>query len=344
MQPVPGQLSVRERTILHEIVGAHIESGEPVGSRTLARLRHLSLSPATIRNVMADLADEGYLAQPHASAGRVPTEKAFRDFTANLPPRSLPHADRLRIVSRMQSAESFEDRIDTASRVLTEFTRNVGIAAALPISSQELEHIELAALSDRRVLMIVATRDHMVRNRVVTLDRELHQNDLTLLRNYVNHHFAGWTLLRARQELLRRIEEERATYDEMLRHLTLLCEKGLFADSDPQLAMDGASYLIGLDLHLTRERMHDLFRALEQKQQVVALLDRFLDNSHGRVGVHVGLEDAHPSMSQLALIGVTVNLPSGVRTRIAVLGPMRMQYDLVIAAVHQIGQAFESQS
>ncbi len=344
MEPVPGQLSVRERTILHEIVGAHIESGEPVGSRTLARLRHLSLSPATIRNVMADLADEGYLAQPHASAGRVPTEKAYRDFAASLPPKPLPHADRLRIYSRIQSAESLEDRIATASRVLTEFTRNVGIATALPISSQELEHIELIGLSDRRVLMIVATRDRMVRNQVVTLEHELHQNDLTLLRNYVNHHFAGWTLERARLELLRRIEEERATYDEMLRHLTLLCEKGLFADSDPQLAMDGASYLIGLDLHLTRERMHELFRALEQKQQVVALLDRFLADSNGRVGVHVGLEEAHPSMSELALIGVTVNLPSGVRTRIAVLGPMRMQYDRVIAAVHQIGQAFESQS
>ncbi|HVW07038.1 MAG TPA: heat-inducible transcriptional repressor HrcA [Bryobacteraceae bacterium] len=344
MEPVPGQLSVRERTILHEIVGAHIESGEPVGSRTLARLRHLSLSPATIRNVMADLAEDGYLAQPHASAGRVPTEKAFRDFAASLPPKPLAHADRLRLYSRIQSAGSLEDRIATASRVLTEFTRNVGIVAALPISSQELEHIELIGLSDRRVLMIVATRDHMVRNRVVTLDRELHQNDLTLLRNYVNHHFAGWTLERARLELLRRIEEERATYDEMLRHLTLLCEKGLFADSDPQLAMDGASYLIGLDLHLTRERMHELFRALEQKQQVVALLDRFLANSQGRVGVHVGLEEAHPSMGQLALIGVTVNLPSGVRTRIAVLGPMRMQYDRVIAAVQQIGQAFESQA
>ncbi|HVY91234.1 MAG TPA: heat-inducible transcriptional repressor HrcA, partial [Bryobacteraceae bacterium] len=296
---MPGQLSVRERTILHEIVGAHIESGEPVGSRTLARLRHLSLSPATIRNVMADLADEGYLAQPHASAGRVPTEKAYRDFAASLPPKPLPHADRLRIYSRIQSAESLEDRIATASRVLTEFTRNVGIATALPISSQELEHIELIGLSDRRVLMIVATRDRMVRNQVVTLEHELHQNDLTLLRNYVNHHFAGWTLERARLELLRRIEEERATYDEMLRHLTLLCEKGLFADSDPQLAMDGASYLIGLDLHLTRERMHELFRALEQKQQVVALLDRFLADSSGRVGIHVGLEEAHPSMSQL---------------------------------------------
>jgi heat-inducible transcriptional repressor len=344
MQSAQRQLTARERTILHQIVGAHIESGEPVGSRTLARLRHLSLSPATIRNVMADLADDGYLAQPHASAGRVPTDKAFQDFAASVPARPMAPAERQRIYARMQSANSLEDRVATASSVLTEFTHNVGIATALPVSSQELEHIELVALSDRRVLMVVATRDRMVRNRVVTLDRELPQDDLTLLRNYVNYHFAGWTLERARTELLRRIEEERATYDEILRQLTLLCQKGLFADTAPQLAMDGASYLVGLDLHLTREHMHELFRALEQKQQVVALLDRFLDSSHGRVGVHVGLEDAHPSMGQLALIGVTVDLPSGVRARIAVLGPMRMHYERVISAVQQIGQAFESQS
>ncbi len=344
MQSAQRQLTARERTILHQIVGAHIESGEPVGSRTLARLRHLSLSPATIRNVMADLADDGYLAQPHASAGRVPTDKAFRDFAASVPARPLPHAERQRIYARMQLANSLEDRVATASSVLTEFTHNVGIATALPVSSQELEHIELVALSDRRVLMVVATRDRMVRNRVVTLDQELPQDDLTLLRNYVNHHFAGWTLERARTELLRRIEEERARYDAILRQLTMLCHKGLFADSDPQLAMDGASYLVGLDLHLTRQHMHELFRALEQKQQVVALLDRFLDSPHGRVGVHVGLEEAHPSMGQLALIGVTVDLPSGVRARIAVLGPMRMNYERVISAVQQIGQAFESQS
>ena len=344
MQSPQRQLTPRERTILHEIVGAHIESGEPVGSRTLARLRHLSLSPATIRNVMADLSDDGYLAQPHTSAGRVPTDKGFRDFAVSVPLRPLPQGERQRIYARMQSAHSLEDRVAAASSALTEFTHNVGIAAALPLSSQELEHIELIGLSDRRVLMIVATRDRLVRNRVVTLDRELPQDDLTLLRNYVNHHFAGWTLERARTELLRRIDEERARYDEILRHLTVICAKGIFADSDPQLAMDGASYLVGLDLHLTRERMHELFRALEQKQQVVALLDRFLAGSHGQIGVHVGLEEAHPAMGELALIGVTVDLPSGVRARIAVLGPMRMNYERVMSAVQQIGQAFESQA
>jgi heat-inducible transcriptional repressor len=337
------QLNTRERDILHLIVRAYIDNGEPVGSRTLSRLRHLALSPATIRNVMADLADEGYLAQPHTSAGRIPTDKAFRDFAGTVSGKPLPTSDQDRIMSQMYLGESLEERVAMASRVLTEMTRNVGIAAALPRTAQELEHLELVALSDRRVLMIVATRDHMVRNRVVTLERMLTQDELVTIRNYVNVNFAGWTLEKARAELLRRIEEERALYDAVLQQVTLLCEKGLLVvDQDPQVEMDGASWLLGLDLHLTRERMRDLFRALEEKKRVVALLDRFLEGKEGQIGIHVGLEDAHPAMRELTLIGLTVDLPSGVRARIAVLGPMRMHYERVISAVEQIGRTFEA--
>jgi heat-inducible transcriptional repressor len=337
------ELTARERLILHSIVRAYIDSGEPVGSRTLSRLDRCSLSPATIRNVMADLADNGYLAQPHTSAGRIPTDKAYRDFAGATSPRPLSAEDRKLIYREMQSGETLEERMSTASRVLTEITRNVGIAAALPAAAQELEHVELIALSDRRVLMIVATRDRMVRNRVVKLDRAMTQDDLTQLRNYINSNFSGWSLDKARAELLRRIDEERALYDAMLQRLTLLCSKGfLMADEDPQLAMDGASYLVGLDLHVTRETMRELFRALEEKRQVAALLERFLDSSQGRVGITVGLEEAHPAMRELSLIGMTIDLPSGLRARVAVLGPMRMHYEKVISAVVQIGQTLES--
>src|SRR6185312_14207312 len=132
-------------------------------------------------------------------------------------------------------------------------------------------------------------------------------------------------------------------YDAVLQHLNLLYQKGLLqSDQDPQLAMDGASWLFGLDLHITRERMRELFRALEEKKHVVALLDRFLETSQGEIGIHVGLEEAHPAMSDLSLIGVTIDLPSGVRTRVAVLGPMRMQYEKVISAVLQIGRTFQT--
>ena len=343
MQLSGRELSARERLILHAVVREYIETGEPVGSRTVSRFQHLALSPASIRNVMADLAEDGYLAQPHTSAGRIPTEHAYRDFASSVPQQQLPALERDRILSRLQAGESLEDRVEIASRMLTELTRNVGIAAAMPATSQELEHIELIALSDRRVLMIVATRDRMVRNRVVTLDREMAQHDLLQLRNYVNFNFSGWTLERARAEMLRRIETERAMYDAVLERLNMLYQKGLLqVDQDPQLSMDGASWLVGLDLHLTREHMRELFRALEEKKHVVALLDRFLEPAAGGgVGIHVGLGDAHPAMGSLTLIGVTVELSSGLRTRIAVLGPMRMQYEKAIATVAQIGHAFE---
>jgi len=339
----PRELSPRERVILHSIVRAYIDTGEPIGSRTLSRMRSLALSPATIRNVMADLADDGFLAQPHTSAGRVPTDRAYRDYAGTVSARPLPTAERDRIFNEMQSGESLEERVEIASRVLTEITRNVGIAAALPSSAQELEHLELVALSDRRVLMIVATRDRRVHNKVVTLQPAMSQDDLVQLRNYINVNFTGWTLDKARAELLRRIEEDRALYDAVLQKLTLLYQKGLLlADVNPQLSMDGASYLMGLDLHLTRETMRDLFRALEEKKHVVALLDRFLEGSQGQIGVHVGLANAHPAMGSLSLIGITIDLPSGVRTRIAVLGPMRMQYENVMSTVLEIGRAFET--
>src|ERR1700678_2182537 len=199
----PRELSPRERVILHSIVRAYIDTGEPIGSRTLSRMRSLALSPATIRNVMADLADDGFLAQPHTSAGRVPTDRAYRDYAGTVSARPLPTAERDRIFNEMQSGESLEERVEIASRVLTEITRNVGIAAALPSSAQELEHLELVALSDRRVLMIVATRDRRVHNKVVTLQPAMSQDDLVQLRNYINVNFTGWTLDKARAELLR---------------------------------------------------------------------------------------------------------------------------------------------
>lgn len=337
-------LNLREQDILRSIVRAYIETGEPLGSRTLSRLGSGgSLSAASIRNVMADLSDEGYLYQPHTSAGRIPTEKAFKFYVSTL---ETPTANNPRLLAGLRAelneTGSVESSMQKASRILTEMTKNVGIAAALPATDQELEHIELISLADRRVLMILVTSDHTVRNRVVVLDELITTEQLHSLRNYVNINFAGWRLSDARAELLRRLEEERAAYDEVLKDLTVLYQKGLLeVDNNPWLHMEGASNLVGLDLHLTRERMRDLFQALEEKKRVLELLDRFLEQAHGELGIHIGLEDMHPSMKELALIGISIALPGGSLARIAVLGPVRMDYEKVMSSVLQIGRAFE---
>jgi len=338
----PGDaLTGRTQEILNALVKAYIETGEPVGSRTLSKRRKDGLSPASIRNAMADLADEGYLSQPHTSAGRLPTEKAFRYYVSSLAAGRIPTAAAQRVRAELSELDSMEARIESASHILTELTRNVGIAAAMPTGSQVLDQIELLSLSGGRVLMILVTLDHAVRNRVVMLGEPVTQDELTNIRNYVNRNFSGWTLREARSELLRRMEMERIVYDAMMRKLAALYQKGLLeSDKVAEIHLDGASNLVGIDLHLTREKMRDLLRALEEKQRLVELLDRFLEEMPGGVQVRIGLEEAHPAMKELALIGVTLALPSGRTAKFAVLGPMRMQYERVMGAVLHIGREF----
>jgi len=251
--------------------------------------------------------------------------------------------DSERLRSEFSSLPTIGARVERSSHILVELTRNVGIAAAIPAVAQVLDQIELVPLADRRVLMILATSDHMVRNRVVALDQAVSAEELVSIRNYVNRNFSGWQLGEARRELLRRMAQDRAMYDAGMRNIQLFYQKGLLdVDTLPEVHMEGASNLLGLDLHLTREKLRDLMRELEEKKRLVELLDRFLEIPAGELEVHVGLEEAHPAMKDLALIGMTVRMGSGLPVKIAVLGPMRMQYERVMAAVLQTCRALES--
>jgi heat-inducible transcriptional repressor len=335
--------ATRHTVILHSIVEQYIETGEPVASRSIARRLSETLSPASVRNTMADLEESGFLAQPHTSAGRIPTEKAFQSYVKTLTARRILAAELTRIRAELAQLETVQARVERSSHLLMEMTRGLGIAAAIPTPSQTLDQVDFLALADRRVLMIVATRDHMVHNRVVVMEEPVSQSELESIRNYLNGNFSGWLLTEIRRELDARLAQERAAYDAILRKLHLLYENGLLDFGlAPEIHVEGASNLVGLDLHLTREKMRDLFRALEQKKKLLHLLERFMEEPQGEVAVHVGLEEAHPSMRELSLIGINVQLPGGVAGKIAVLGPMRMNYERVISAVLHVGQALGS--
>jgi heat-inducible transcriptional repressor len=336
-------MPARTAEVLHAIVQAYVENGEPVASRVIARGRREQISAATIRNIMADLADEGYLDQPHTSAGRVPTAKAFRCFAESLAAQRLLTNEIDRLRGDLGQLQTVDERAERSTALLTELTRNVGIAAAIPTANLTLDSIELLALPDHRVLMVVVTRDGMVRNQLVQLVEAVAQDELTSIRNYVNLHFAGWALPAIREEIGRRLELESAAYDSLLRKLTLLYSKGLLdIGLAPVVYLHGASNLVGLDLHLTKEKLRDLLHALEEKKRLIALLDQFLDARGEQVQVRVGLSEAHPALDEFALIGLTIELPGGLAARMAVLGPMRMNYPRVMSAVLHVGEALKS--
>lgn len=330
----------RKLEILHSIVKSYIESGEPIASRSIAKDRLDHLSSASIRNVMADLADEGFLDQPHTSAGRVPTAKAFESYVQSLDARRLSFTEMQRMRSDLNNAPTLESFVERSSQLLMQMTRSVGIAAAIPVTEQTLDHLELVPLDPNRVLMVVVTGNRMMRNRVIFLRNKISREELGSICNYINIEFTGWTLRSMRMELHRRLAEERAQYDEILGKLTELYAEGLMdMGFSAEVHLEGTSNLIGIDLDLTRDRMRDLFLALEEKQRMLELLERFLEVAPGELGLQFGLGEIHPSMAGLAVIGLKVMLPGGVSAKMAVLGPMRMNYDRVISAVHQVAEA-----
>ena len=334
-------LSPRHFQVLHAVVQSYIDNGEPVASRAIAR--KYPMSSASIRNMMADLLEEGYLSQPHTSAGRVPTGRGYESYVKTLFGSRIVQAELDRLHLEIRGAGSVEARIERSSKLLTEITRNFGIAAAIPTANQTLDRVELLALPDRRILMVVITRDHMVRNKVISIDDQISQDELISIRNYINYNFGGWVLPNIQRELKRRLELESATYDAILRRVGIFYSKGLLDLGQlPEVHFDGAENLIDIDIHLTRERMRELFRALEEKKRVLQLLERFLEQRDGEVRIQVGLSDVHPSMSELSLIGVRFGMPNGLQAHVAVLGPMRMNYSRAVSAVLHVGRAFRN--
>src|ERR1700745_4006255 len=205
----------REREILTALVETFIATGEPVGSRTLARTSREGLSSATIRNVMADLADAGYLEQPHTSAGRVPSAEAYRYYVEQLTGKAhLSLEDEGMIQDSLQGISDVQEFMERTSHVLSLISHNVGVAVALGGQKNALEHVYFSRLGDQKVLAVLVTRSGLVRDRVLRL--ELPQSELDAAARFINENFRGWTLEAVRAELSRRIELERSEYDRMM--------------------------------------------------------------------------------------------------------------------------------
>jgi len=333
-------IGIREREILTAIVETFIATGEPVGSRTLARSNREGLSPASIRNVMADLSDAGFLEQPHTSAGRVPTTEAYRYYVEQLTGKaSLSGEDESMIQNSLQGINDVEEFMERTSHVLSLISGNVGVAIATSGQKNALEHVYFSRLGDQKVLAVVVTRSGVVRDRVLRLD--LSQADLDAAASFINGNFRGWTMEAMSGELARRIEQERNEYDQLMRSVEQLYRQGALAgdDSTQMVFVEGAASLVASEED--RQRLQQLLQMLEEKKKIVELLGAYLDAKQEAVRVVIGLDEAQPSMRNLVLIGAPARMGGDVMGSLAVLGPTRMDYQHTITAVSYIARLFD---
>jgi heat-inducible transcriptional repressor len=335
-----GPIGDREREILTAIVETFIATGEPVGSRSLSRSNREGLSPATIRNVMADLSDAGYLDQPHTSAGRIPTTEAYRYYVEQISGEAhLSHDDEHIIRDSLAGITDVQEFMERTSRVLSLVSKNVGVAVAVSGPKNALEHVYFSRLGDQKVLAVVVTRSGLVRDRVLRLD--ISQADLDLAARYINENFRGWTMDDMRAELQHRIEHERSEYDRLMQSLEQLYKQGALAAEPGSEAVfvEGASNLVANEQD--RQRLQEMLRTLEEKGKIVRLLNAYLNTKQEAVRVVIGLDEALPSMSNFVLIGAPARVGNEVMGSLAVIGPTRIDYQHTMTAVSYIARLFD---
>jgi len=339
MPPGP-PIGEREREILTAIVETFIATGEPVGSRTLARANREGLSPATIRNVMSDLADSGFLEQPHTSAGRVPSTEAYRYYVEQLSGKArLSNNDENIIQESFHGVADVQEFMERTSHVLSLISRNVGVAVAVGGPKNALEHVYFSRLGDQKVLAVLVTRSGLVRDRVLRLD--LPQADLDAAARFLNENFRGWTMEAMRNELARRLEQERSEYDRLMASVEQLYKQGALAADDgaQTVYVEGAANLVAGEQD--RERLQELLKTLEEKQKIVGLLGSYLDAKQEAVRVVIGLDQTLPSMRNFVLIGAPARVGGEVMGSLAVIGPTRIDYEHTMTAVSYIARLFD---
>jgi heat-inducible transcriptional repressor len=360
------RISPRERLVLTAIIELYIATGEPVASQAVAQFfaNREGMSSATIRNVMATLADGGLLEQPHTSAGRVPTAAAFRFYVEQITrpesqiARTAPGAlggmqqgssllalseERLeQIKDEFSGVTSSTGYLERTSHVLALISQGLGVALASSTGRQVLEHIHFSRLSTGRVLAVLVTQAGAVQDRVLVLDRELSHVELETAARYLNENFRGWPIERIRAEVERRMDAERAAYRRMLASVEELCRKGaLTADESglPALFVDGMANLIAAEVD--RERLRQMLLALEAKQRLIELLNAYVDGRQQEVRVVVGLDQASPAMQDLVLIAAPARLGGENLGTVAVIAPTRIQYQEMIQAVRYVARLSE---
>jgi heat-inducible transcriptional repressor len=336
-------LDERSKKILRELVSLYCLTGEPVGSRTLSRRGKMGLSPATIRNVLADLEDLGYIEQPHTSAGRIPTDKGYRFYVTNL----MRSHDLTVIQKEMidsfthNTAGSLRDILVLTTSLLASLSHNIALAITPNLDKLYLENIDFVPISGSRVLVILITRGGSVSNKVIELDDVLGSIDLQRIANYIKSEFKGQTLPTIRARILERMRKDQNQYDELVKKAMLLSQKMIdLAVSQEELVINGASQIINYPEFSDARKTRDLLEALEQKSRIVRLLTQCIEGD----GIHIliGSENMQPDLQGLSLISSPYKYQNQSIGTLGILGPTRMEYSRMVPLVDHIAKVVSS--
>lgn len=331
MAQIP-ELDDRARHLLKTLVGQYIQDGEPVGSRTLARSSGLKLSPATIRNVMSDLEEFGFVAAPHTSAGRIPTTEGYRFFVdALLTVKPMDMQIQARLEHDLSLERTTHELVARASRLLSSVTNFVGLVTVPRREQFAFRHIDFVLIEPRRVLVIIVFDDNEVQNRVIATQQDHTPSDLERAANFLNAEYSGLFLQEIHDRILSEMRVARASMEEAMA-ATMDVAQGAFSD-EPQddMVVAGQTNLMSHNDFTDIGRLRELFEAFSQKRDILQLLDACIQAQGVRL--FIGDETGSEALDACSLVTAPYSVDDKIMGVLGVIGPTRMRYDRIIPVV-----------
>jgi heat-inducible transcriptional repressor len=334
-------LDSRARHLLRALIAEYIRDGQPVGSRTLARMAGLDVSPATIRNVMADLEEIGLVAAPHTSAGRVPTAQGYRVFVDSLLELKPLADDEVRLLnSGIPAASGTQALLSNASALLSGVTHFVGLVTVPRREQFAFRHIDFVPIDGNRLLVILVFTDHEVQNRVIEMPRAYSASELEQIANYLNAQFAGLSLEQIRARLVADMHQARVDLDRTMAAAIEVADAALRVDSGEDMLVSGHGNLLGVQDLSRMDRLRELFEAFQRKQELLRLLENCI-HADG-VRLFIGEESGFEALGQCSLVAAPYGADGKVLGVLGVIGPTRMAYDRVIPVVQATARIVSS--
>ncbi len=326
-------LDERSRQILRAVIQLYISSPGPVGSRAVTKKFPIGLSPATIRNIMSDLEDMGFLRQPHTSAGRIPTDSGYRYYVDTLT------AEKSDIDAEMESElirklelirTDVNSFLDNASRMLSELSHYIGISVSLNTHQTMLSRIELVPYRKNQIAVMLITDEAVIRNKIISVEQEISRDDLNRLAGHINERYAGHTLEDIRKTIVAEIANDRILCDCLINEAMAIC-KNVFSESESDVFISGLSEMLTLPDFCDIDRIRRLFRTIEDKHVILSLLEKISATEGPQV--LIGSENPLDELKQFSFVAAPYcegNRPIGA---IAIIGPTRMNYGQAISLV-----------
>lgn len=330
-------LDRRSQDLFMALMRTYIAQGEPIGSETLRRKTQLGLSPATIRNVLSELEEWGYLTHPHTSAGRIPTDKGYRLFVDSTAPDAKMRREDERLI-RASFAQEFEQAaqpLEHVSHLLAEISNSVGMVVATNVNQSELQHLEFVRLSPRRILVVLVTKPGIVQNRLLVVQESFTQGELNQTAQYLMANFPGRSLMAIRKDLQERLRDEKARYDELLKNAFLLCHQHELdaASEGGEVFIDGTSKMADAATFPEVEKLKQLLEAFEEKSKLLHLVNECLSGQNLGIRVMIGSENPEQELTHCSVVTAPYWSDGKVAGALGIIGPKRMSYGRAIALV-----------